>query len=148
MINNKQRGNQWERESAKILSLIISNGKTDKVVWRTASSGAYSTINKVNFQRNDLAVVNPEYEFNYPVECKCMKINRIYPTPSILDNVLIKLSNEYPDGFILLLKSRCGRFFITNMSDLIHDKPILILCDYNRYIYIYPFHSKLNMNRS
>lgn len=44
MVNSKNKGGAWERNFSKQLSLWWSNGESDSIFWRSASSGAMATI--------------------------------------------------------------------------------------------------------
>ena len=46
MPNNKQKGNNFERDMSRLLSLWWTKGKRDDAIWRSASSGALATIGK------------------------------------------------------------------------------------------------------
>lgn len=140
-MNPKRKGNQWERESAKLLSLIISNGETDKVFWRTASSGAFATIHNTDLQAGDLTIIHPDYYFPYIVECKHLKINRIFPLPTILKKTLQKLQNK---NFLVLLKCKFGKFVITNHK-LFKSPPILTI---SNSLFLYKFNIKLKFRRN
>lgn len=44
MTNAKNKGGAWERKFSKQLSLWYSNGESDSIFWRSASSGAFATV--------------------------------------------------------------------------------------------------------
>ena len=45
-MNTKQKGNNFERDCSRMLSLWWTNGKRDDAIWRSASSGALTTVGK------------------------------------------------------------------------------------------------------
>ena len=60
----KSKGNSFERQICKQLSLWWSNGKSEDIFWRTASSGAMANIRskscKKSFgQYGDIQAINP-----------------------------------------------------------------------------------------
>ncbi len=64
MTKGKNKGTSFERQICKQLSLWWTNGKSEGVFWRTASSGAMATIrakkNKKAFgQHGDIQAINP-----------------------------------------------------------------------------------------
>lgn len=64
--NNKEKGNKFEREISRKLSLWISEGARDDIFWRTAGSGAMATNRfkkKVDTEHNegDLKCDHPDY---------------------------------------------------------------------------------------
>lgn len=77
-MGSKTKGNVWERECAKRLSLWLSDNERDDLVWRTASSGGRFTQRKKRGQSTcnqagDLCATDPssQYFFDYIlVECK------------------------------------------------------------------------------
>jgi len=117
-INSKSKGNAWERKSARILSLLLSDGKKTDLFWRTASSGALATVTKkYNTQMGDIQSVNQEYKLNYHVECKCLSKISIFPMSKILKDILDKLS-EKERPFILMLKiTNKGEYLIMRWAD-------------------------------
>jgi hypothetical protein len=77
MLSNK-KGAQFERDIAKKLSLWLSDGVRDDLVWRTSASGARHTIRQkkghatVN-QAGDLCAQDPSVHYFFDrvlVECK------------------------------------------------------------------------------
>lgn len=58
----KQKGNAYEREQCKSISLWITDGSRDDIVWRSASSGAVATVHKgkkYESQAGDIAAIDP-----------------------------------------------------------------------------------------
>lgn len=81
--NPKKIGNSWEREFCKILSKWISPQSEDLLFWRSASSGAVSTLrkkknlNSINMD-GDITCLDTQYsELTKKVyfECKTVKTN-------------------------------------------------------------------------
>lgn len=81
--NPKKIGNSWEREFCKILSKWVSPQSEDLLFWRSASSGAVSTIrkkknlNSINMD-GDITCLDTKYsELTKKVyfECKTVKNN-------------------------------------------------------------------------
>ena len=74
MANGKQKGNSFEREVSKALSLWISEGKDKYLFWRSASSGAMAP--RAGTDYGDITTMKPE---GYPlidkftIECKRSK---------------------------------------------------------------------------
>ena len=81
MKNPKAKGSSFEREVAKKISLVLSDGKHDDWVWRTASSGGRFTQKSKTGTPNkhyagDIAPVDSraeEYLTNIVIECKHYK---------------------------------------------------------------------------
>jgi len=46
MSNGKVKGNTFERDCSRMLSLWVTNGHRDDAIWRSASSGALTTVGK------------------------------------------------------------------------------------------------------
>jgi len=46
MTNGKAKGNNFERECSRMLSLWWTSGRRDDAIWRSASSGALTTVGK------------------------------------------------------------------------------------------------------
>lgn len=64
-MNGKEKGNSFEREVSKLLSLFLSEGKEDDLLYRTASSGARYTSRKqrgkeTRNQNGDITSINPK----------------------------------------------------------------------------------------
>ena len=117
-INSKAKGNDWERKSARILSLILSDGKKTDLFWRTASSGALATVTKkYDTQMGDIQSVNKGFKLKYHVECKSLSKISIFPMSKKLKDILDKLS-EKERPFILMLKiTNKGEFLIMRWAD-------------------------------
>lgn len=95
MVNGKVKGGSFERDTAKKLSLKFTGGLDDYTIWRSASSGATSTIlerkhkksHMVSAHAGDLVRIcekgmYPEVDvfFNmFFVETKFYKVVSLYP---------------------------------------------------------------------
>ena len=116
-MNNKNRGNSWERQCARELSLILTNGQFSHIFWRTASSGALATSNSSYItQRGDLCLVSPGYEdvIDFVIECKWLSINSIIPCQSVLKNIIEGLFEKYELNWLLALKIKTkGKYLIS-----------------------------------
>jgi len=96
-MNSKTKGNNFEREICKKLSLWLSYGKDDDLFWRTSSSGGRFTqrlkkgLNTKN-QAGDITSTSPQSDFfsrKYLIECKCYKDINIW---SLFNDMEIKNS--------------------------------------------------------
>ena len=80
-MNGKQKGSQFERDVCKKLSLWISNGTNENLLWRSAMSGGRSTVmNKVGKtnkeQSGDISTTSKEGADlieKFYIECKNYK---------------------------------------------------------------------------
>ena len=106
MINAKRKGNNWERDCARKLSLIVSDGERDDIFWRTASSGALATISKkYQKQQGDLFVVDSDISsFDTVIECKALSNITILPLSKELMRIIDDLDNKYSNSWVLCLK--------------------------------------------
>jgi len=61
-MNTKQKGNNFERDMSRKLSLWWTNGKRDDAIWRSASSGALTTVGKGRYLEHsgDFAATDEE----------------------------------------------------------------------------------------
>lgn len=61
-MNTKQKGNTFERDCSRMLSLWWTNGKRDDAIWRSASSGALTTVGKGRYLEHsgDFAATDEE----------------------------------------------------------------------------------------
>jgi len=132
-MNTKQKGNTFEREIAKKLSLFLTNNEDEYGCWRTASSGGMTTINKnkkskgLENQSGDIKQVIQkgiykdldEFFDKYFVECKSLKSFDLTPpyNKEIL-NIISQLQNE---------KKQCNKFIFLVVKR--NRKDILIFTD-------------------
>lgn len=63
-MNTKQKGNNFERDMSRMLSLWWTGGKRDDAIWRSASSGALTTVGKGRYlaHTGDFAATDGEAE--------------------------------------------------------------------------------------
>ena len=63
-MNSKGKGSSFERECSRMLSLWWTNGKRDDAIWRSASSGALTTVGKGRYlaHTGDFAATDGEAE--------------------------------------------------------------------------------------
>jgi hypothetical protein len=59
-MNSKQKGNNFERDMSRKLSLWWTEGRRDDAIWRSASSGALSTVSRGRYaaQAGDFAATD------------------------------------------------------------------------------------------
>lgn len=77
----KQKGNAFERQVCKDLSLWISNGKRDDLLWRSAISGGRATVRmkkgkNTAHQAGDICSVHPDghkLTDKFFIECKAYR---------------------------------------------------------------------------
>ncbi len=62
MPNNKQKGNNFERDMSRLLSLWWTQGRRDDAIWRSASSGALTTVGRGRYlaHTGDFAATDAE----------------------------------------------------------------------------------------
>jgi len=112
-INSKAKGNDWERKSARILSLILSDGEKTDLLWRTASSGALATVTKkYKSQAGDLQSVVRNFRFKCYVECKSLSNISILPMSKKLKDILDNLCTVGRDWILMLKITNKGEFLI------------------------------------
>ncbi len=58
----KSKGNSFEREYAKKISLFLTGGQRTDACWRTSNSGGRATVNKSDTHCGDLCATRPEAE--------------------------------------------------------------------------------------
>lgn len=127
-MTGKNKGNEFERQISKKISLWLSNNQRDDLFWRTQLSGGRYTIRKkkdiqTKNQEGDITATDPEYLFftnRYYIECKFYKqldvfwdlynkkgkvyewLNKYLSESSILNKYLLLIikSNNKPILFI------------------------------------------------
>lgn len=113
MSNNKNKGNNFEREISKKLSLWWSENKRDDIFWRTQSSGAFYTIRKkfgkqLSTQYGDIQAIDKDGQ---PfLECVCIEVKRGY-------NI---------DFFDFLSKKKSKFQIFLNQAKNLDKQPVLI----------------------
>lgn len=147
-MNAKKKGNNFERESAKILSLIVSEGKTDMVFWRTAGSGNFATINKSKYQKGDLCVINPEYP-NTKLAFECKNLSKVYlfPIHRKIKEIIDECEYKYGNNWVILLKiSNIGTYALSRID--IFSNNLEAIINYEGYkLNIYIFNKNTELNR-
>lgn len=114
--NSKSIGNNFERETAKTLSLWLTKGESDDVLWRDLSSGARATTrkkqNKTTINDGDLVVTDLKYKWFtdcFFIDTKSYKECNFYFTNSknIKSNVIlnqwIKVCGDCPKNKIPMM---------------------------------------------
>lgn len=94
-VNGKSKGNKFERDISKKLSLYITNNEKSDTVWRSISSGAFATNKKkkgikISHNVGDLTTTSDESKLFFDifnVECKSYK--KIDLTNLFTNNCLI-----------------------------------------------------------
>lgn len=134
-INGKSKGNGFEREVSKKLSLHLTNGNEEMAIWRSSSSGATSTVGfkkkktslGLQTQSGDLIQVIPKGSYHlldaffdtYMIEVKFLKSLDLSPN----------YSSQFKKIFTQLLreKEQSGKliFFVLKRN----GRDILILTD-------------------
>ncbi len=61
-MNSKNKGSGFEREMSRLLSLWWTDGKRDDAIWRSASSGALTTVGRGRYlaHTGDFAATDAE----------------------------------------------------------------------------------------
>ena len=90
----KQKGSAFEREICRLLSIWLTEGKDDRIAWRSSSSGGTATIRNRKgsskfgqTQSGDIVKIsdageypNADWFFNhFTIEAKCYKEISFYP---------------------------------------------------------------------
>lgn len=121
----KRKGSSYERTICKRLSIWITAGERDDILWRSASSGAVFTVRKKSgrsgyaSQVGDIAAIDPladPFMKIFAVECKhyadLQLGNLVMGTSSILEEFILKhfnlakSANKVP---ILIVKQNRGK---------------------------------------
>lgn len=77
MVNSKQKGASFERDICKKLSLWLSNGQRQDLLWRSAMSGGRSTValkagSKLGAQAGDISSIDKlSHTFIETFMCEC-----------------------------------------------------------------------------
>ena len=150
------KGQDFEREFCKLLSLWISNGLEDDHFWRTSGSGARATVRRkkgmdTKHQKGDVA---PVTEFakkfltdNDVIELKTgyryLTIRDFFTVSNTLVDWLIKLSKE-TDSWMLVHRNRRTTAFVSAEFLNKFSTPIRIpyfiwknydVCKYSIYVF-------------
>lgn len=91
-MNTKQKGNNFERDMSRMLSLWWTGGKRDDAIWRSASSGALTTVGKGRYlaHTGDFAATDGEAELLF--KHTIIEAKRGYSRYSVQDLVDVPLS--------------------------------------------------------
>lgn len=81
MVNGKQKGASWEREVCKNLSLWLSGGAQEDVLWRSSMSGGRSTVayargKRLAAQAGDISCIHSigqKFVDKFMSECKFVR---------------------------------------------------------------------------
>jgi len=114
--NSKRIGNNFEREIAKKLSLWITKGERDDVLWRNLDSGSRSTTRKkqglTSIQDGDFVATDLTYDWFTKalyIDSKCYKefnpfiINESNIKSNAIFQQWIKVCNDCPDTKVPLM---------------------------------------------
>lgn len=117
MSHPNKKGGGFERKTAKRLSLWISHGERDDLLWRTAMSGGRATLQgkkglRSKAQEGDLGAIDPlgnRFTRKFMVECKFYKDLDI-------------------DAFVLTGRGNLAKFWRKHMRQAmaVEKSPILI----------------------
>lgn len=124
----KSKGGAFERLVCKKLSLWLSDGKNESLLWRSAMSGGRATVahskNKLDDQVGDISAVTEEgYQFTklFCVECKSYNnirleslLTRKASNPSVLLfwNEIDRLSQQVEKLAMLIFKQNKGEIYV------------------------------------
>lgn len=92
-MNSKSKGSSFERDICKKLSIYLTNGKDERVMWRTSNSGGTATVQKnmkskfAKKNAGDICQISErglyknvdKFFDTYFIECKAYKYVSIYP---------------------------------------------------------------------
>lgn len=168
MVNGKNKGSSYEREISKKLSLWLSEGKRDDILWRTQNSGGRFTIRRkkgidTQNQDGDITSTDPSAQFFsdiFTVELKRYKDINLW---SIITGkggglmsfweqtcrqaessnkipILIAKQNQKPDLWI------SNRLFYKVVRDYFKEIPILQVTNEKGGIVIYLFKNILKLD--
>lgn len=90
MVSGKSKGNSFEREICKKLSLWWTNGKRDDIFWRSQNSGGRATVRgksgkRTSNQSGDVSVANDEGIGKSLLRMVAIELKRGYPTVGPID---------------------------------------------------------------
>jgi hypothetical protein len=83
----KSKGGAFERMIAKDLSLWLTDGRSDSLLWRTHASGGLGTVSKKRNEYGDLMAIDDEakpFMDVFSIECrhgKCIKVRDLIYRP-------------------------------------------------------------------
>ena len=137
-MNSKSIGNNYEREVAKKLSLWITEGERDDVLWRENSSGARGTTRKKqgkdSIQEGDFVATDLEYSWFtkcFYIDSKCyasfnpIMINEKNAKSNGILNQWIKVCDDCPDTkipiMIVHIRDRATPEFIIVRTNFLYE---------------------------
>ncbi len=165
MVNPKQKGNEWERKSAKALSSRLTEGNSEYAIWRSNSSGGHSTIlakkekesGYASKQVGDLVATGNEWEYVnqffelFFVECKALKDFSLIPPVNkkeedILSQVFREIEVSGGKSPIVILKRNNKSVVIITTGDsgrllykYVSSKQSLIYVKEDVNFYVFPY---------
>lgn len=127
-MNSKVKGGEFERLICKRLSLWISEGKRDDLLWRSAMSGGRATVMKkkgkqVETQQGDISAIHPDghkLTDRFIIECKnlhSLEFDRYLYGEGCLKLIWLKLLADGTSRLPMLVMKE-------------YRKPILVGLDY------------------
>ena len=137
-MNTKQKGNNFERDCSRMLSLWWTGGKRDDAIWRSASSGALTTVGKGRYlaHTGDFAATDGEAELLFKhviIEAK-RGYNR-YSMQDLVDVPVGRVSQNPVHEMLIKLVDSCKTQGKLGMLLWKKDRRdlIVILTDYAAY---------------
>jgi hypothetical protein len=116
MVNGKQKGSAFERRVCVDLSLWLSQGKQEDLLWRSSMSGGRSTVAARKGKR---------------LATQCGDISAIHPTGSKLTDKFLIECKAYRDlnfAGLLLKRGKLAEFWLATRKQAVQYKkhPMLI----------------------
>jgi hypothetical protein len=154
MINSKQKGAAFERDTCRRLSLWLSQGQRDDLLWRSAMSGGAATLqyrkDKINLtQSGDVSAIGQEaYEFCSKtfVECKHVKnlsFGRgfLCGTGELITfwKIAVREARKYKKQPMLIARQNMyPTIVVTNASnDAFSEPPLIVLNHWDAHIRLF-----------
>jgi len=135
-MNTKSKGNNFERDCSRMLSLWWTSGRRDDAIWRSASSGALTTVGKGRYlaHTGDFAATDGDAELLF--KHVIIEAKRGYNRYSVQDLVDVpkdkqNLVHEMLSKLILACKTQGKLGMLIWKRD--RRAPILICTDYSAY---------------
>lgn len=121
--NTKNKGNSYERSISKLLSLWLSDNKSDNIIWRTDTSGGRST-HKLKQGKLDNNIINNIGDIK-------LVINKgeYLRADTFFDNFVVELKKGYNNIFDFYLPLKKG--FLDILDKCIDSKRIA-----NKYVFL------------
>ncbi len=121
-LNNKLRANKWERDAARLLSLLISCGQRKDLFWRTNSSGAKFTQTGEKQHAGDIVAACAEvsgFAEQFLIEAKWKKDFCFCDTSTTvrwMEKYGVQAS-EIGKSPLLLVKGQKGKVYLLSLQD-------------------------------